>query len=175
MATLPVICKGCGNAVSVDTERNMIKCPHCGSGLSIVKALQDQHPEWVKLIEEEKKLVSERNEAVPGLNEYEKKPSEFNRYIPVFVAVGVTTLYLIVRTIQRGFQTPQSVGEVIVYIVLFIFFVLVLGLPLFLPYYKKHQENEDKKAYSEITTDRVCKRLLEISQEKQDYLRKFGE
>lgn len=175
MAVLPVICKKCGNTVSADPEKKIFKCPHCGVGLSMMKTLQEQHPVWFKLIEEENALIRERNDAVPGLKDYEKKPSVIKKYIPLITVLGVETVIMTVRTFSSGLDGLQSAGEVVLFVLMLVFVVIALGIPLFFPLYKNHKENKDKMAYSEITTERVTKRLLEISQEKQEYLKKVEE
>ncbi|WP_034450932.1 hypothetical protein [Butyrivibrio sp. AE2032] len=175
MATLPVTCKKCGKAFRVDPGRKLAKCPDCGVGKSMSKVMKEQHPEWFELVEEETKIITERNDAVPGLKKYEKEPEVKKSVIVILAVAGLASAIILAHPVIEFFKTTHSTWSVVLFVTFYGFFVIALCVPVFLPVYREHKDKKYQEAYSEAVTDKACQRLIEIAGEKQEYLKRFEE
>ena len=179
MATLPVKCRKCGNAVNVDIEKHGLMCPSCGTWVNIVRELQAQHPEWTRLLEQEKKL----NEEYARLNEYEssyesgssKAKRLFVKYKYAILMFAIDVFYISIRLALYGFTPPGSALEIIMIVLMLMVSFAVFLLPVIRSHVNERNEEINEKNFARQERPKVDQKMRDLMKEKEAYLEKYGQ
>ena len=179
MAILPVKCNKCGNTVSVDTAKHGMKCPSCGAWVNIVRVLQKQHPEWVRLVGQEKKLNEELHNLDAYENTYEYSASKarrfFHKYRVLLIVLTIEAVLYISSFFVSIFSPPRNIGEALLCFVLINLPFLFYYLPMVIRSINERNDEKNGINYARETRPKVEGKLAGIAKEKEEYLERFGE
>ena len=170
MAQLPIKCGKCGKTVMANTDSNGMMCTFCGEFINTYKAVEKQHPKWVDLIKEEKKLYTQSN-GLRSDNNFSKDPFSQKMRKGVLVGTGIFAVLTSILYISlQGSVAPDSTEEVIVFfIVLFTGAFLIIS-PFCLPGIILKFRSRHNAQLDEYQT-KIAQRLSEILVEKEAYLK----
>lgn len=179
MAVLPVKCSKCGNTVNVDPEKHGLKCPSCGTWVNTAMALQKQHPKWIELLAQEKKLKEEFNRLCGYEGSYESASSRAKRilmkYKYVIIMLTVDIVCFIIRIALYGFTPPSSALEVLLIIAMLILSFAAYLLPMIIESVRERSEEINGINYAREARPKLNDKMNELQKDKEAYLKKFGQ
>ena len=177
MAILPVKCDKCGNTVQADPEKNGMKCPSCGKWLSLVRVLPKQHPKWVELVAEEKKLNDEYHRLENYADNYEssglKTKKIFRGYGLLMVFLALDVIIFFFSVLSNGFRAPESTFEILMYVFMTIVTLAASMMPTMKKVIDKRNDEKNGANYAIENMPKTADKMAAIRQEKEAYLKEI--
>ena len=179
MAVLPVKCSKCKNTVNVDPEKHGLKCPSCGTWINTVMELQKQHPKWIGLLAQEKKLNEELNRLTEYESSYESGASKAKRYLHkykyVIIMLTVDIVCFTIRIAIYGFTPPSGALAVFLIIAMLIMSFAAYLLPMILERVKERNEEINGINYAREARPKLNDKMNTLQKDKEAYLKEFGQ
>ena len=179
MAVLPVKCSKCGTTVNVDPEKHGLKCPSCGTWVNTAMSLQKQHPKWIELLAEEKKLNEEFNRLNAYDGSYESSSSKMKRFLMKYkfaiIMLTLDIVYVIMRIATNGFTPPSSALEVVLITVMLILSFAAYLLPMIVEHVEARSEEINGINYAKEARPKLNAKMNDLQKEKESYLKEHGQ